>query len=533
MANPEALQRCIELVPAVILQLDPSHRIIAANEAAKTLFKRTDLAGLDWVGDCVALVDRTVEAAALREILQGHGQEKQRRVRVVDAQDRVRVLLMRTTALHDANGEPVGSLSSAEDVTDQSKDPAVLLETVAALEAYQFALDASAIVAITDRRGVIHHVNEQFCAVSGYSESELLGQDHRLLNSGYHSKAFFRQMWATIGRGNVWRADIRNRAKNGALYWVATTIVPFVDNDGRPRQYIAIRFEITERKLAETALERTVRDLAVAREQEARRAEALREARDSLKTANRQIREEQSKLIQAEKLSSIGMLASGVAHEINNPLAGVMNCVKALSDGTAKGNRKDEYFRTAQEGLERIQQIVRGLLDYARQRPLTLATVDADEVLTACERLIAPYLRKNQVELQSKLQPEKLSMRADRSRLMQAMINVLLNAIYVSPKGATVVIAAAIQPGQVGISIRDEGPGMPDEVLERACDPFFTTKPEGEGTGLGLAVTASIVHAHGGDVEFKVHGPDADGEPSGTTVTIWLPEAGEQGAIGA
>ncbi|MEO1337224.1 MAG: ATP-binding protein, partial [Myxococcota bacterium] len=318
-----------------------------------------------------------------------------------------------------------------------------------------------------------------------------------------------------------------NRAKDGSIYWVATTIVPFLDDEGRPKQYVAIRFEITERKLAETALERTVRDLAVAREEEARRAEALSEAHDRLQAAHRRIKEEQAKLIQAEKLSSIGILASGVAHEINNPLAGVMNCVKALSEDTVRQTRRGEYFRTAQDGLERIQQIVRGLLDYARQRPLTPTTCDVEEILAACQRLIAPYLRKNNVELDLRLPATQV--KGDRSQLMQALINILLNAVYVSEPNQAVIVSVQKAPGQIGITVRDFGPGMPEDVAQRACDPFFTTKPEGEGTGLGLAVTASIVRAHGGELEFQVHGRNDDAE-AGTSATIWLPEVGTQGA---
>jgi PAS domain S-box-containing protein len=146
-----------------------------------------------------------------------------------------------------------------------------LKATMQELVDIKFALDESSIVAITDSRGIIKYVNDQFCHISKYTREELIGQDHRIINSSYHSKEFFRDMWRTIGSGKVWKGEIRNKAKDGTYYWMDTTIVPFLNENGKPYQYLAIRYEITNRKRVEQELQKMMASIIGVQEEERKR----------------------------------------------------------------------------------------------------------------------------------------------------------------------------------------------------------------------------------------------------------------------
>jgi PAS domain S-box-containing protein len=228
----------------------------------------------------------------------------------------------------------------------------------------------------------------------------------------------------------------------------------------------------------------------------------------------------------SEKLASVGKLAAGVAHEINNPLGGILNCLYNLRKGTLSPSRQEEYVASMEEGLRRVQKIVRQLLDFSQQHNPELALADINQVVNRVLLLTDHLFGPHRVVLETDLSPDLPELMIDRHMMEQVLMNLILNAIQAMRSGGLLKIRTAVNAGNCLVEVKDTGCGIPISVLPRIFDPFFTTKNEGEGTGLGLSVSLGIVERHGGKISV-------DSEVGrGTVFTLSIPLTSERYAIG-
>lgn len=245
---------------------------------------------------------------------------------------------------------------------------------------------------------------------------------------------------------------------------------------------------------------------------------------ERIRQANEELRKVNEKMVQSEKLASIGILASGVAHEINNPLGGLFNCVRTLSQPDSDPQTKERYFELLREGLERIETTVRKLLGFSQRRDGSKTSADLNALTSETLALLEYKLKNPRLILAIELDPRVPRLVLDQDGMRQVLLNILLNSLQAMPEGGKLSVRTFTQNGSVMLEVRDTGVGIEREHLGKIFDPFFTTKPVGEGTGLGLSVSYGIVKSHGGEIS-------AESEVGrGTTFTVSLPVSADSAA---
>ncbi|MCH9042129.1 MAG: PAS domain S-box protein [Thaumarchaeota archaeon] len=352
---------------------------------------------------------------------------------------------------------------------------------------FKMGMDEADIIAKTDIDGNITYANKKFCEISKYTIDELIGNNHRILKSGYHSPQFYEKLWRTISEGHIWRGDIKNKAKDGSYYWVKTVIVPIFDDNGAITEFLSVRTDITNRKNSEEKLQFAIIE--------------IKEKEQIIKLQLEEIKKTDK---QKDEFSSM------VSHELKSPLGPILGYCELLRDyapdkmDPIQSEAIDEIFDNA----KRLERMIGDVLDVQKLNMNHLSfnktKLELEQFLILLAKKYSPLMSEEQIQFKIKSNI-KLTFQTDEDRLSQVFDNLILNAIdFVPKKNGKIEISIDKQDENLVFCVKDNGIGISKEEQQNLFKKFYQvdtsyTRSHG-GTGLGLVICKSIVEGLGGKI---------------------------------
>jgi two-component system, LuxR family, sensor kinase FixL len=362
----------------------------------------------------------------------------------------------------------------------------------------------------TDERGVVQMLNPAAERLFGYAADEVIGRNVKMLmpppyqeeHDGYIGRYLATGEKKIIGIGR----EVAGLRKDGTTFPMDLSVAEAWL--GGERVFVGIARDISERKRAEQALRSS--------------KEELEQAVAELQAKNDEVRAMTQQLWQAAKLASVGELAASIAHELNNPLATVSLRIESVLGRTPADDPRRRALEVIDQETKRMAALVANLLQFCRRDAGQCSTVDVPEELTKAVELVHHHLSKRLIRVVQEFAPDTPTLFADRQKLRQVFLNLLTNASDAMPRGGTLTLRltqGSLDDGSPAMVIEfaDTGVGIPPELLDKAMEPFFTTKEEGKGTGLGLAICRRIVQEHHGAIRLE------SDVGKGTSVRVLLP----------
>jgi PAS domain S-box-containing protein len=469
-----------------VLMVNPDGGVVAVNRRQETVLRYPEeqLVGRRFL-DLVLPKDQAAVAALMKEIVGGARKTPTVEVKIFDRTGRPVPMELDLTSIQA--GTMTYLLVQLRDITERKHLERQLQEYSEALEVKVLERTREIAETKTYLENLLENANDviytldldqRFTYVNskieiwGYRKDDLLGRPYLSLMSRRHRG---KRLRATLDIGTKQAYEVELITGTGELRTALVSVSPLRDNNGAIMGVLGIARDITEKKQLE------------------------------------------QQVLNAEKLASVGKLSAGVAHEINNPLGGILNCLYNLRKGTISPERQSEYLVSMEDGLRRVQKIVRQLLDFSQQHEPELSHTEVNPLIERVLALTNYAFERSGVRLKKELASELPPLMADGHMIEQVLMNLILNAVQAIRTDGVVTVRSRKDESSCLIEVEDTGCGIATDVLPKIFDPFFTTKNQGEGTGLGLSVSLGIVQRHGGEIQVRSQ------VDKGTLFTVRLP----------
>ena len=485
----------IQNLPIATVSSDFEGRILLYNKAAVALWGREpDIEKDRWCGSWKLyckdgnLIPNEISPMA-KAIKEGRTSSPQEII--VERPDGVKVnVMINPVPYKDSSGKVIGIVNMGIDITESKKANESLHNLNKELSDYKYALDESSIVAITNQKGIITHANDNFCKISQFSQEELIGQDHRIVSSGYHSKEFIKNLLQTIADGKVWKGELKNKAKDGSFYWVDTIITPFLDERGKPYQYVATRFDITERKKAEEKLIKQNRELDFQNEEKEIRATELSLSNKELVKTNKEL----------------DRFVYSVSHDLRSPLTSILGLISFIEEDSREPDTL-EHVKMIRTSINRLDGFIKNILSYSQNNRLGLETQKIPIKKTIHEVIDSVRNIKEASGISFKIDvDEQHPFYSNWHRFIKVLENLVSNAIKHHTNevsGRYLKLTGTSDKEEFKLSISDNGTGIDPEFHDKIFDMFYRLPGNTDGSGLGLYIVKETLEKMQGTIEIQ------------------------------